>query len=154
MSNHFMNPSEAPSGGDGWKFSHEDNVGALFVIEPTEEKEVDDKYKPGEKRKIITANITEIDLEDPAEDSETHEDVWVFPAWIQGAIRSSIGGGMVLGRLGQDAEKGAGKNLAWVLEDADEEDIEAATAWLNARSAGKLSGDDEKPAKKKKSKKA
>lgn len=154
MSNAFMKPSEAPAGGDGWKFSVEENIGALFVIEPLEELEIEDKFKPGQMRKVINSNITEIDLEDPENDSETHEEVWVFPAWIMGAIRSSIGGGMVLGRLEQDSEKGQGKNAAWVIEDPDEEDQEAALKWLNSRNKAKLSGgDSEKSGKKKKSKK-
>lgn len=130
----FMKPSEAPSG-DGWKFSVEENIGGLFVLEPKEEKEVDTDWGP---KTIIVADITEIDLDNP-EESETHEDVYVFPAWIQGDIRSSIKDeGMVLGRLGQDEKKGQGRNAAWVLEDPDEEDEDAATKWLNNRSRSKL----------------
>lgn len=142
----FSKPSEAPVGG-GYKFSVEENIGALFVIEPKSEDEIDDTFHPGKTRKIIVADVTEIDLDDPTA-SETHEEVWIFPAWVQGAIRASIPDGMVLGRLGQDAEKGVGKNVAWVLEDADDEDTEAATAWLNSRSKSKLSGGSEKKRRK------
>lgn len=146
----FMKPSEAPAGSD-YKFSTEENIGSLFVLEPKEEKEVETEH--GDK-KVIVATVTEIDLENPVDNSESHEDVWVFPAWIQGSIRSSIAeGGMVLGRLAQDADKGKGKNAAWVLEDPDEEDIEAATAWLNARSRATLGVDEKKSSKKKSSKK-
>lgn len=145
----FAKPSEAPASSE-YKFSVEENIGSLFVIEPKEEKEVDTEH--GEK-KVIVSTVTEIDLENPVDDSETHDDVWVFPAWIQGSIRHAIAdGGMVLGRLQQDADKGKGRNAAWVLEDPDEEDIEAATAWLNARSRNQL-GAGEKSDKKKKSKK-
>lgn len=145
----FVKPSEAPAS-DGWKFSVDENIGSLFVLEPKEEKEIEDTFNGG-TRKIIEADVTEIDLENPAEDSETHEGVWIFPAWVQGAIRSSIAeGGMVLGRLGQDPDKGRGKNVAWVLEDPDEEDIEAATAWLNARSRSKLGAGTAKKKSKKK----
>lgn len=133
----FINPSEAPAS-DGWKFSVEENIGGLFVIEPKEEGEIENQYGPG-MSEYIEADITEIDLDNPS-DSETHEDVWIFPAWIKGAIRHAIPEGMVLGRLAQDAEKGRGNNAAWVLEDPDEEDIEAATEWLNGRSRSKLKG--------------
>lgn len=145
----FAKPSEAPAS-DGWKFSTEENIGSLFVFEPKEEKEVDTDW--GEKT-IIVADVTEIDLENPVDDSETHEDVYIFPAWVQGSIRYAIATGeKVLGRLQQDADKGQGKNAAWVIEDADDEDMEAATAWLNARSRNQL-GAGEKSDKKKKSKK-
>lgn len=145
----FAKPSEAPAS-DGWKFSTEENIGSLFVFEPKEEKEVDTDW--GE-RTVIVADVTEIDLENPVDDSETHEDVYIFPAWVQGSIRHAIATGeKVLGRLQQDADKGQGKNAAWVIEDADDEDMEAATAWLNARSRNQL-GAGEKSDKKKKSKK-
>ena len=146
----FMKPSEA-SASDGWKFSVEENIGGLFLFYPKEETSIEDKFNGGE-RKIIVADIVEIDLEN-AEDSELHEDVWVFPAWIQGALRSSIADkGMVLGRLGQDAEKDRGKNVAWVLEDPDEEDVEAATAYLDTlggmKTASEGSGKTKKKGKK------
>lgn len=145
----FAKPSEAPAS-DGWKFSTEENIGSLFVFEPKEEKEVDTDW--GEKT-IIVADVTEIDLENPVDDSETHEDVYIFPAWVQGSIRHAIATGeKVLGRLQQDADKGQGRNAAWVIEDADDEDIEAATAWLNARSRSQL-GAGGTSDKKKKSKK-
>lgn len=148
----FAKPSEAPAG-DGWKFSVDENIGSLFVIEPKAEDEMDDKYNVGQTRKYIVADVTEIDIENPVEDSETHDDVWIFPAWIQGAIRHAIAdGGMVLGRLAQDPDKGRGKNVAWVLEDPDEEDIEAATAWLNNRSRSKLGADSGSGKKKSKKK--
>lgn len=149
----FAKPSEAPAS-DGWKFSVEENIGGLFVIEPKEEGEIENQFGPG-MSKYIEADVTEIDL-DNVEESETHESVWIFPAWIQGSIRHAIAdGGMVLGRLQQDADKGRGNNAAWVLEDADDEDIEAATAWLNQRNRSKLgsasgSSDDEGKKKKKK----
>lgn len=143
----FVKPSEAPAS-DGWKFSTDENIGSLFVFEPKEEKEVDTDWGP---KKIIVADVTEIDLENPVDGSETHEDVYIFPAWVQGSIRAAIADeGMVLGRLQQDADKGQGRNAAWVIEDADAEDEEAAVAWLNARSRGKLGADK---SSKKKSKK-
>lgn len=137
----FTKPSEAPSGVDGWKFSVDENIGSLFVIEPKREGEMDDKYNVGKTRKYIVADVTEIDISNPAK-SVTYEDVWIFPAWIQGELRGLIDdGGKLLGRLGQDPDKGRGKNVAWVMEDPDDEDIEAATEWLNGRSRKALGAD-------------
>lgn len=142
----FSKPSEAPAD-SGWKLSVEENIGSLFVFEPKQETEIEDKFNGGE-RKIIVADVTEIDLENPSE-SETHKDVWVFPAWIQGSIRHAISSGeKVLGRLGQDPDKGRGKNVAWVIEDPDEEDMEAAEAWLSNRSRSELGGGTKKKGKK------
>lgn len=143
----FATPSEAPAS-DGWKFATEENIGSLFVIEPKSEEEKDNEFGPG-MTKYIVADVTEIDEDDPTE-SETHTDVWIFQKWIQGAIRHLIAdGGMALGRLGQDADKGRGKNAAWILEDPDEDDIETATEWLNNRSRTALGGDKKKSKKKK-----
>lgn len=147
--NQFAKPSEAPAS-DGWKFSTEENIGGLFLFWPKEETTIEDKFNGGD-RKIIVADVAEIDLEN-AEASEFHEDVWIFPAWVQGALRSRIDTGeMVLGRLGQDAEKGRGKNVAWVLEDADDEDMEAAQAYVNFRNtpANASDGETKKKGKKK-----
>lgn len=138
--NTFMKPSEAPST-DGYKFSTEENIGALFIIWPKAEDEMENTYQPGKMSQYIISDVAEIDLEN-VEDTEYHEDVWIFPAWIRGAIRSSIAdGGMVLGRLEQDATKGKGKNAAWVLEDPDEEDIEAAQAYLQFRNTPKTASE-------------
>lgn len=145
---HFTKPSEAPSGGD-WKFSDEENLGSLFVLEPVgEEQEMANDFGGTGTSKYIPCNVTKIDYDDPA-NSETHENVYIFPAWIRGVVRGLIAdGGMALGTLAQDKSKGKGKNAAWVLEDPDDEDIEAATAWLNARSAGQLGGKKGKKGKK------
>ena len=145
----FIIPSEAPAS-DGWKFSTDENIGGLFILWPKEEAEMENTFQPGKMSQYIVADVAEVDLEN-AEDSEFHEDVWVFPAWIRGALRSSIAdGGMVLGRLGQDASKGKGKNVAWVLEDPDAEDIEAAQAYLKYRNTPKTASEGEGKAKTKK----
>lgn len=146
----FLKPSDAPAQ-EGWKLSVEENIGSLFVFEPKGEKEVDTDHG---LKTVVVADVTEIDLDDVSE-SETHEDVYVFPAWIKGDIRHAIAeGGMVLGRLAQDPDKGKGKNAAWVLTEPDEEDAEAAEAWLKQRNRSKLGLDSDSGEKKRKKKKS
>ena len=141
----FAKPSEAPEQ-SGWSLEDEENIGSLFVIEPKEEKEVETKDYG--KKTVVVASVTEIDRENPSK-SVTHDDVYIFAGWVKGSVRHLIeDGGMALGELAQDADKGQGKNAAWVLEDYDKEDEEAATAWLNARSQGALGGGKKKKGKK------
>lgn len=167
----FAKPSEAPAAGEGWKLEDDENDGELFLITPLREIEVETK-KYGDK-KVIVADIVKINTKKP-EKSEEHEEVYVWAAWVQGAIRSSIGDQQVLGRLDQEADKSAGKGYVWKLQDADDDDIEAAEAYLASLSPfdkkskekkskatdaepsksekkgkGKKSEPDEKPAKKK-----
>ena len=49
---------------------------------------------------------------------------------MTGYPRGHIGTQRVLGRLAQDESKAKGKNAAWVLEDADDDDIETARDYL------------------------
>lgn len=124
----FAKPSEAPStGGDGWKFETDDNVGSLFLITPLRTQTVaTEKYGDAE---VVVCDIVGINEKKPAR-SELHEEVFVFGSWTKGALRGYIGERKVLGRLGQDAFKSKSKTPAWVLEDADDDDIEAARAYL------------------------
>lgn len=124
----FAKPSEAPStGGDGWKFETDDNVGELFLITPLRTQTVTtEKYGDTE---VVVADIVELNEKKPAK-SELHEEVFVFGGWTKGALRGYIGERKVLGRLGQDAAKSKSKTPAWVLEDADDDDIEVAKTYL------------------------
>lgn len=125
----FAKPSEAPAtGGDGWKFETEDNLGKLFLITPLREKEIEDKFskKPGAVKVIIEADIVEINEKKPAK-SEVHEEVWVFGGYTKGALRGYIGERQVLGRLSQGEEDRG--NIPWTLDDADDDDIEIALAY-------------------------
>jgi hypothetical protein len=128
----FAKPSEAPAtGGDGWNFEDDDNVGKLYLITPLSEDEHDDSFNPGQKKKHIVADIVEINVKKPAK-SELHSDAWVFGGWTRGALRGFIGEQKVLGRLNRDESKAKGKNIPWVLEDASATDIEAATEYINS----------------------
>lgn len=128
----FAKPSEAPAtGGDGWNFEDDANIGKLFLITPLSEDEHDDSFNPGQKKKHIVADIVEIDTKKPAK-SEMHQDAWVFGGWTRGSLRGYIGEQKVLGRLERDKSKAKGNNIPWVLVDADADDIEAATEYINS----------------------
>ena len=137
MSDEFAKPSEAPAGGDGFKLT-EEGRDRLLLITPLREDEVPaygKAGKNGEKQRIIVADVVVINEKRP-EKSEEHSNVWIFPAYVQGALRGYIGERRVLGRLrntedttGETSEAGG---YYWVLEDATEEDVEAATAYREA----------------------
>ena len=123
----FARPSDAPSGGDGWRLETEDHIGDLFLITPLREQTV--KGFEDADTNVIVASIVHLDEKKPAK-SEEHEEVFVWARWIQGSLRGYIGTQRVLGRLAQDKSKAKGKNAAWVLEDADDDDIETARDYL------------------------
>lgn len=100
-----------------------DHLGQLVLIEPTGfEEQVQTAYDPTD---AVRGTITFIT--DPV---EVVEDILIFPRALVQQTRSKIGE-KVLGRLGQKETKSG--NKAWVLEEASEEDIAAATAYVNAR---------------------
>jgi len=123
----FAKPSEAPAGGDGWRLETEDHLGDLFLITPLREQTV--KGFEDADTQIIVASIVHLNEKKP-EKSEEHEEVWVWGRWVQGALRGYIGEQRVLGRLAKDKSKAKGNNAAWVLEDADDDDIETAREYL------------------------
>lgn len=151
----FAKPSEAPAGGDGWKLADDDNDGELFLITPLR-KETVTTAEYGDKE-VIVADVVAINTKKPAK-SEEHEEVFVFGAWLQGAIRHAIGERRVLGRLDKAADKKSGRGYVWKLEDADDDDIDAAREYLAsldpfAKKGSKPKAEAE-PAKKSKSKDA
>ena len=123
----FAKPSDAPNtGGDGWRFEVEDNIGSLFLINPLREEDfVSEEYGAS---KIIVADIVEIHEKKP-EKSEVHEEVFVFDGWTKGSLRGYIGDRKVLARLGQGDKVGK-KSAPWILEDADDDDIAMARAYM------------------------
>jgi hypothetical protein len=152
----FAKPSEAPAGGEGWQFATEDNLGDLFLITPLRIDEIDDKFKPGERKEIIVADVVALNTKKP-EKSEEHENVWIFQGYLKGSLRGYVGTRRVLGRLGKGETKDRG-NYPWILEDADADDVKVAKAYLAsldpfAQKGAKADAADEKPAKKGKKKK-
>lgn len=133
----FAKPSDAPAGGDGFKLT-EEGRDRLLLITPHREEEVPaygKAGKNGERQRIIVADVVVIDEKKPAK-SEEHEDVWIFPAYVQGSLRGYIGERRVLGRLRNtedtSGEKSAAGGYYWVLEDATKKDVEKATAYREA----------------------
>lgn len=152
----FAKPSDAPAtGGDGFKFETEDNVGELFLITPLRVDIV--KTELYGDSEVVVCDIVHLNEKKPAK-SEEHENVYVFGGWTRGALRGYVGEKRVLARLEQDAAKSKSKNPAWVLEDADSDDIAVARAYLDsvdpfAVKGGKGAKADDEPEAKKKSKK-
>lgn len=154
-SDDFAKPSEAPSGGDGWNLTDDDNRGALLLITPLRTEKVATK-EWGEKE-VVVADVVVLDEKKPAKSVE-HEEVFIFSGYLKGALRGYIGERRVLGRL-QNTEDTSKKkdrgNYYWELEDADADDVEVARAYLASldpfaqKGAKGKSDDDEKPAKKK-----
>lgn len=160
----FAKPSEAPAG-DSWSLTDGDkpksgsNDGDLFLITPLRKETV--KTKDYGEKECIVADVVHLNEKKPAKSVE-HEDVYIFGGWLMGAIRSSIDTGkQVLGRLDKAADSSAGRGYVWKLEDADEDDIEVARAYLKStdpfpKKGGKVEtkaaskSKDEKSAKKKK----
>lgn len=126
----FAKPSEAPAtGGDGFKFEDDKNVGDLFLITPLREDEVEtNKYGTAE---VIVCDIVHLNEKKPAK-SEEHTNVFVFGAWTKGALRGYIGERRVIARLEQDAAKSKSDKPAWVLEDADADDVKIAREYLDS----------------------
>ena len=150
----FARPSDAPAGGDGWTLTSDENRGALLLITPLREIDVDDKFskEPGATKKVIVADVVVLNEKKPAK-SEEHEEVYVFSGYLKGALRGYIGERRVLGRLRNTedtTEKKDRGNFYWELEDADADDVKVARAYMEAVNDpfGKK-GDDEKPSKKK-----
>lgn len=155
----FGRPSDAPSGGDGWQLTSDDNRGKLMIFTPLRQTEVDDKFskEPGATKSVVVADVVVLNEKKP-EKSEEHTDVFVFSGYLKGALRGYIGERKVLGRL-QNTEDTTGEkdrgNYYWVLEDADADEVAIAKAYLDsldpfaAKGKKGAKANDEKPAKKK-----
>ncbi|MCU1617759.1 MAG: hypothetical protein JWO98_5299 [Frankiales bacterium] len=146
----FAKPSEAPAtGGDGWSLEVEDHIGKLFLITPYREEDHPDTFSktPGAVKQHIVCDVVEINEKKP-EKSVVHKNIWAYGGWVRGSLRGYIGTDMVLGVLEQDTDKGQGKNKAWVLEDADDDQVEAGKAYLASVDPFATPSDDGKKSKK------
>ena len=166
----FAKPSEAPAGGDGFTLTSDENRGKLLLHMPLRTERIEDKFskEPGATKEIIVADVVVLDEKKPAKSVE-HEEVFIFSGYLKGALRGYIGERRVLGRLQntEDTSKKKDKgNFYWELEDADDDDVAVARAYLEAlnnplakiskgeKPAKKSKGEPEsKPAKKKSKKK-
>lgn len=132
----FAKPSDAPSGGDGFNLTSDENRGRLLLITPLRTDRIDDKFskEPGATKEIIVADVVVLDEKKP-ERSEEHSDVYVFSGYLKGALRGYIGERRVLGRLRNTEDTSKKKdrgNYYWELEDASKKDVEIARAYMAA----------------------
>jgi hypothetical protein len=130
----FAKPSEAPVG-DNWSLTDGENQGSgendgeLFLITPLRKETVATK-EYGDKE-VIVADVVHLNEKKPAK-SEEHEEVFIFGGWLQGALRAYIGERRVLGRLDKTPDKKSGRGYVWKFEDADDDDIAVARAYLES----------------------
>lgn len=111
----FASPS-APSGGITWA----DHKGELLLIEPQSfEAGITTSFGLAD---AVKATVSVVNGED------VYEDTLIFPKILVSQTKSQIGA-KILGRLGQGTAK-PGQSAPWQLEEATQEDIEAAEKWL------------------------
>jgi hypothetical protein len=103
----------------------DDLHGSLLVINPLRvETGVTTSF--GSKDAVV-ADVHVIDGDHAG---DVFRNTMIWPAVLQGQLRSSIGGNPVLGRLGKGSVIKSGQSAPWVLADATEQDEELATAYL------------------------
>lgn len=124
----FAKPSEAPAPGESWNLT-EEGENELLLITPMKLDETETK-KYGVKP-YIEADVVVINSKKPAK-SEAHEGVWIFGGYLIGALKGFVGERKVLGRLVKVDDKAAGKGFHWEFADADADDVEAATEYINS----------------------
>jgi hypothetical protein len=121
----FAKPSEAEGGGDGWNMT-EEAEGRLLLITPL--RQIEAETKDYGAKPVIVATVVVIDEKKPAK-SELHEEVYIWGGYLRGALKSFIGERRVLARLVRGTKKERG-NYPWLFEDADDDEVESARAYL------------------------
>lgn len=86
---------------------------------------------------VTDAVSADVAVLDGPETGNVYVDTLIFPRVLQGQLRKSVGGQMVLGRLGQGNAK-PGQSAPWSLIAASDEDNAAGIAWLARQPARKL----------------
>lgn len=131
----FTSPGAASG---GWTAA--DSEGHLVVIDvQSHEKEVPTSLGDRDAIKATVHDIT---------DSETHDDVLIFPKVLVGSLKGRVGQ-KVLGTVGKGVAK-PGQNAPWVLFDAsgDQAAVDQATAYLTGQVASSMTAPDPTPAAK------
>jgi hypothetical protein len=77
-----------------------------------------------------TAVIADIVVLDGNTAGTTYSRAYIYPKGLKPQLRNSIGGGMVLGRLGQ-GPKQPGKNAPWTLAAANDAEKQIAQKWVD-----------------------
>lgn len=114
--------SAAPSVSFVW----EDYKGKLLVIEPEGVERLTTSFSNGKEVDAVRA-VIHVVLSKDGSKSETTEDVLIFPTAIVNQTKRQVGK-VVVGRLTQGENK-KGKP-PWLLAEASEQDMKAATAFL------------------------
>ncbi len=121
MSDEFDNPA-APGGGD--KLPLDELNGSLLLF--TVDKVVTDITTAHGVTDAVACSVAVLDGPRKA---DVFDDTLIFPKVLRGQIKGSVGGGKILGRLGQ-GEKKPGKNAPWIILDATEDDKATARKYL------------------------
>lgn len=111
----------APPTNSGFKLNTLDNKGDLFVITALGTGETTSEYGPAE---YVEAHVIHVDEDDP-KDSELHERAWIFGN-LANSLKTSVGGGPVLGRLDQGVNKKG--NPPWILVAVEDAEAKAAAS--------------------------
>jgi len=119
----------APAPGDPLDFNT--LLGSLLVFQVTElvEHVPTVHTMAGEKTPAVRADVYALD---GSKAGYERKDALVFPRVLQGQLRPNVGK-KVLGRL-RKGEAKPGKNPAWELAPATQEDLRLAQEWTNRRS--------------------
>lgn len=117
MTDEFSSPAKS-------SFTPKDLIGRLLLITPhAVEKDITTDYGTSDATR---ADVVVLDG-DGAPDEKP--DVLIFQKALQGNLRSQLGKGKVLGRLGQGEAK-KGQSAPWILTDPTEPDKVMARAYL------------------------
>ena len=113
-----------PASGDFIDFKDVNGSLLLFVV-----------YEETDEHTTIhgpnTAIIADIVVLDGDLAGTFYDHSYVYPRGLKPQLRKSVGGQMVLGRLGQSAAK-PGMNPAWVLSAATDADKALAQKWVDS----------------------
>ena len=120
-----MSKFNAPASGDFIDFKDVNGALLLFVVyeETPEHMTV---------HGLNTAVVCDIVVLDGPQVGVTYDKSPIYPKALKPQLRPSIGGEMVLGRMGQSAAK-PGQNPAWILAPATPADEALAEAYIESQ---------------------
>jgi hypothetical protein len=119
----MTDPFDGPGSGND-AFQPKTHLGDLLLITP-------DKIVPNVVTDYGVSDVTEADVAvlDGDMKGTTYTKTYIFAKFMQSQLRSKLGGGQVLGRLGQGEAK-KGQSPPWQLESPTEEDRVIARKYL------------------------
>lgn len=111
-----------PASGGGLDFSDLNGSLLLFTVHKVED-DIPTTFGP---KDAVRADVAVLDGEHKG---DTYPDTLVFPLVLQNQLRQSVGGSMVLGRLGQGNAK-PGQKPPWTLTAATDEERATGEKYL------------------------